>query len=390
MSIELRGRISATAEHIYGDTEISRRASFYATIAGPREIDIDYLRRSGRELEEQGYDSALYPVNSRSADVWAVAAEALAATRTLTVVSAHRLGLQQPTQAARAFATLDRVSGGRAKVHLILGGSSVDLQRDGEQLDKDDRYRRALEYAEIFRRTLESPEPFDYDGEFYTLRGAYSDLRPLDVSGRLSYAGLSEQGLELAARFADTYAVYPMPLKETADVLARVAAKAAGYGRTLTFWRDSNLILADEDQKARDLAEELVREVNRIQATAAVADKLTAVRKDFRPGDAHGRDRLREVAGREDWHDKAFFTGLTAITAHGPCIVGSPATAAEAYLEYYKLGVSINTVGGLPLLGSEDRELQAEFFRLVREGAARIDAERHEADVRSAIATATV
>lgn len=388
MSIELRGRISAVPDRIYGDTEISRRASFYASIAGPREIDVDHLRRSGRELEEQGYDSTLYPVNSRSADVWSIAAEALAATRTLTIVSAHRLGFQQPTQAARSFATLDRISGGRAKVHLILGSSSADAQRDGDQLEKSARYRRGLEYAEIFRRTLESPEPFDYDGEFYTLRGAYLELRPLDLTGRISYAGTSAEGIELAARFADTYALYPMPLKETAELLDQVRIKAQSVGREVTFWRDSNLILADEDQKARDLAERLVAEVTRIQSTDRVAGALAAARKDFRVGDARGRDRVREVAVREDWHDEAFFTGLTAITGHGPSIVGTPATAAAAYLEYYKLGVDINTVGGLPLLGPQDRELQAEFFRLVRQGAQRIDAERHDAELRLAPAAA--
>jgi alkanesulfonate monooxygenase len=381
MPIELRGRISATQANVYGGDEISRRASFYATLPGPRAISAAFIRRNARDLEEQGFDSALYPVNSRSADVWSVAAEALSATTTLHSISAHRVGLQSPTVAARAFATLDRLSGGRARVHLILGSTGADQERDGDLLSKADRYRRALEYAHLFRLELSSPEPFDFDGEFYHVRGARSDVRPLDLAGRISYAGVSDEGVELAARYADVYAVAPEPLRETAELIGRVRDKAAGYGRTLRYWRDANLILAAEDDKARDLAERLVQEVRRIHESEEITRIRQSIASDYREGDSKGKERVRELSARESWYDKTFFTGLTALTGHGPSIVGSPATAAEAYLEYYRIGVAINTVGGLPILGPEDRELQDEFFRLVRSGAAQIDAERAEADL---------
>src|SRR6478609_96815 len=48
---------------------------------------------------------------------------------------------------------------------------------DGDWLPKDDRYRRTDEYLDVVKRTWASDAPFDFEGEFYTVRGAFSTVK---------------------------------------------------------------------------------------------------------------------------------------------------------------------------------------------------------------------
>jgi alkanesulfonate monooxygenase len=50
-----------------------------------------------------------------------------------------------PTVAAKALATLDQLSSGRAVVHFIAGGSDVEQAKEGDFLNKEERYERLEE-----------------------------------------------------------------------------------------------------------------------------------------------------------------------------------------------------------------------------------------------------
>src|SRR5262249_57286046 len=113
------------------------------------------------------------------ADGFVIPAHAAAATTRLGFLIAHRPGFVAPTLAARKAATLDHVTGGRIALHIITGGNDVEQQRDGDFLDHDARYRRTDEYPELLRRTWTSNRPFDFEGEFYRGRGAFSAVKPL-------------------------------------------------------------------------------------------------------------------------------------------------------------------------------------------------------------------
>ncbi|WP_442949473.1 LLM class flavin-dependent oxidoreductase [Nostoc sp.] len=58
-------------------------------------------------------------------------------------------------------------------MHIITGGSAADQQKDGDWLDHDSRYRRTDEYLEIVRRIWISDTPFDYEGEFYSVKECF-------------------------------------------------------------------------------------------------------------------------------------------------------------------------------------------------------------------------
>ena len=129
MALDIVGMIGVKANE--GDPSVS-------IIGGG--IDLDYLGRFSRVHEESGFDAALVGYSSGSADSFAVAQAAAAATNNLRFLVAHRPGFVSPTLAARRAATVDIFTGGRIGVHFITGGSDAEQRRDGDHLLHDDRY----------------------------------------------------------------------------------------------------------------------------------------------------------------------------------------------------------------------------------------------------------
>ena len=62
---------------------------------------------------------------------------------------------------------------------------------------KAERYQRAQEYLHLMKRTWASDAPFDFQGRFYRVRGAHSDVRPLQTPHPLiMFGGRVMQGIE--------------------------------------------------------------------------------------------------------------------------------------------------------------------------------------------------
>jgi alkanesulfonate monooxygenase len=376
--IEIRARLaSAPRQAPHSDSLLALRASYYGDSRQFRGAEPEWIVRSAREYEELGYDSALVAQSSGWPDVNAVAGWALAATTRFRIATAHRIGLQAPTAGARALATLEQLSAGRVSAHFILGSTDQDQARDGDQLPKAERYRRAHEYLQIVTRYLTSAEPFDFDGEFYTVRDSLAGYRPPATRPLISYAGYSPESIDIAARYADVYAITGETLASTRDLIGKVSRAAAGNGRSISFWHHGpNFILGPTDAAARAKAETLIAELQRARAhVGAPATRPPSVVRGAHNTDhqswAHGStgsDLDRDIDG--DWHDTALYTGIGRRTGYRyPAFVGSPDTVADALLAYYDLGVRIFGVG-LSVDAEEDRELVRELFRLLRAGVA--------------------
>ncbi|MEI7298275.1 LLM class flavin-dependent oxidoreductase [Paraburkholderia tropica] len=388
MPIEIRGRIPFEGKTATSSTDAGRYAAFFVFPNGAPTADPEVIGRAAREQEALGFDSSLVPQNSARPDVWSVVGWALAATRNLKLVAAHRVGLQQPTLAARTFATLDRLSNGRQLVHIIQGRTDEDMQRDGDFLVKSERYERSAEYLEIFRRELTEQEAFSFEGKFYRIRDAWSAVKPVQHPyGAISLAGTSPAALELAAKHADVYTVGGTSPDEVATHIQRAQDVARPYGKELRFWYGGfNVILGKTDDEAWARAEAVADEVERFKATHEIAPSINAIQVSTA---ATGGSAQSAQPDREG----PIYHRLSRISGHGPTIVGSPQTLVEALLEYYERGVSIITLGGLceliagsgpDLLTSEDRALLRATISGLREGVAERDAGRAAAGVGAA------
>ncbi|MDH2416289.1 LLM class flavin-dependent oxidoreductase [Nocardioides sp. CER19] len=361
MPLELRSWINPQPyTNSYSTAGIAREASYFSTAPEPVDVDADHVVAESREYEAAGYDASIIPASATWPDVAAVAGWALAATERLTVVQAHRPGIQAPSAAARALATLDRLSGGRTGIHLILGHS--DLARDGDHLGREERYARAAEYLEVYTRTLTSVEPFDFEGEYYRVEGAFSGVRPLGTPRPvISTPGGSAEGIELGARYADVLATHAGSLAEVAEWIDGASARAAGHDRRLRYWVNANFLVGETDEAAWAHARDLEQAVDVLQAHRA--------RTPGEPVESIRHERTARFGDVTDpVVDTCLHLGFVRRGGALPTLVGSPSTVADAVLAYYDLGVEIVTLGGL-VTNPRDAELRAETLRLAHQGA---------------------
>lgn len=363
MSIELRSWINFQPYlHGVSTTGIARQAEYFSGDQPVVSADPDHIAAEAREYEATGYDSSIVPQSAAWPDVWTTITWALAHTQRLKVIAAHRPGVTAPAAAARTLATVDRLSKGRVGIHVIMG--HFDRQADGDLLDQPAVYARAEEYLEIFERTLREPEPFDFSGDFYAVRGAWSGVRPVQTPRPVvSLPVGSPQSIGLAARRADVFAIRGQPLAAARELIAQVRAAADAEGRTLRAWGNFNVIVDTSDETAWARAREI--------ETAAIA--LAEHRRRTRP--AHTPDfnegRPKHHADGPEVLDRALWTGLSRRTGTELTFVGSPTTVADAILDYHDLGVEIFTLG-THVTNPVEEEARRELLRLLHEaGAAR-------------------
>jgi alkanesulfonate monooxygenase len=339
-----------------------RVASEIVAPSGPP-FDTSVVAETARIHEQADFDRVLIGYFSNAPDGFIVGAHASAVTDRLGFLLAHRPGFVAPTVAARKLATLDQLSGGRLAVHLIAGGNDSDQARDGDFLDHAARYRRTEEYAGLLRRTWLAEQPFDHDGEFYRLRGAWSDVRCVTTPHLPVYGGGgSPDAVDALAPHVDVYMLWGEPLAETARFMAEIRDAAAPFGRTPTFSVSTRPILGRTEGEAWDRAHDIL---DRIRDRAGG--------RAPRPPENAGSRRLLEAAARSELHDTCLWTPLAAATGaqgNSTALVGTPDVVARALVAYHDLGATSLLIRGydpLPDAVEYGRELIPRVRELVAE-----------------------
>ena len=335
------------------------------------EIDLAWVRDFSRAHEQAGFDKVLVGYMSTSADGFLVSSYAAAHTERLGYLLAHRPGFVAPTLAARKAATLDQLSGGRLALHIITGGSDADQARDGDFAEHDVRYRRTDEYLTVMRRVWTEERPFDHAGEFYTVTGAYSDVKPVQKPYvPLYFGGASEAAHRIGARHCDVYMLWGEPLAAIRERIAEVRAAAAGAGRAPSEPRISvslRPIIAPTEAAAWEKARAILERVQAKQGRRPVPNP-----------EAVGAKRLVDFAQQAEVHDKRLWTPIAAAmggAGNTTALVGTPEQVAEALLDYYDLGVSTLLIRGFDPL-NDAVEYGRELIPLVRAAVARRDRDR--------------
>ena len=219
----------------------------------------NYVVEAARAHEASGFDLVLVGYTSSSAEGFLVALHAAEQTKRLGFLIAHRPGFVAPTLMARKVATFDHLTGGRIALHVITGKSDDEQEGDGDFTPKAERYRRASEYLELMKLAWSNERPFDFSGNFYQVKGAHSDVRPLQKPHPLLFfGGASDGALAMGAQFCDVYAIYAEPLASTRERIAQFHAQAAAFGRTPGFNISVRPILAATEEAAWDKANRIL------------------------------------------------------------------------------------------------------------------------------------
>ncbi|MBD2731538.1 LLM class flavin-dependent oxidoreductase [Nostoc sp. FACHB-892] len=328
-------------------------------------IDPRYVREFAQAHEKGDFDKVLIGYSSSSPDGFTVATHAAAFTDRLGFLIAHRPGFVAPTLAARKAATLDHFTNGRIAVHIITGGSDADQQKDGDWLDHDNRYRRTDEYLEIVRRVWTSDTPFDYEGEFYRVKDAFSAIKPLQKPHiPLYFGGASGPAVEVGAKHSSVYALWGEPIAAVKERIALVRA-ALPPGRSIRFSVSLRPILGVTEEQAWEKARNILGRIQEQRGGAKVAPPA-------RP-QAVGSQRLLDFAAKSEIYDKRLWTPIAAATGaagNTTALVGTPEQVAEALVDYYDAGVTTLLIRGFdPLQDAID--YGREVIPLVRKEVAK-------------------
>jgi alkanesulfonate monooxygenase len=348
-------------------------------------IDPGYLARFAQAHEAAGFDRVLIGYGATGPDGFAVAAHVLYATATLKVLIAHRPGFVAPTLVARKLATLDQLTGGgRVAIHHITGGDELDQKRDGDFADHDRRYARTREFMGLLRRELTETAPFDYDGEFYQVRGAYSSVRPPAGGIPLFFGGASPAAISVGAEQADVYMLWGEPVAQIAERIAQIRAAASQHGRAIRFSLSVRPIVAATEEAAWQRAEEIRVFTEQRVAEAGAAwvqaaqlagrgDPVTRGRMfGFRESSSVGSERLQQQGAERDVHDERLWYGVTRLTGPGgnsTALVGTPRQVADALTAYRRAGVDTVLIRGFDPL-DDVVDWGRELVPLLREQAA--------------------
>ena len=284
-----------------------------------------------------------------------------AAAPRLGVMIAHRPGFTVPTLAARQFATLDQLTGGRAAIHVISGGNDAEQRQDGDYLSHDERYARTDEYLEVLRKIWTSAAPFNHQGRYYRFSGGFSDVRSVQQPHiPIFVGGSSDAAIAVAGKHADIYALWGETLTQVRETIARVRAAASPFGRYPRFSVSFRPILAETETKAWDRAEAILQRVRDIRAAAGLGAPATP--------ENVGSQRLLAAAAKGVRLDKRLWTAVaeeTGARGNSTALVGTPEQVADALLDYYELGVTTFLIRGFDPL-DDAREYGRELIPLTR------------------------
>ena len=331
-------------------------------------ISPSYLTAFAQAHEAAGFDLVLVGYTASSAEGFLVAQHAAQHTGRLGFLIAHRPGFVAPTLAARKIATFDHLTNGRIALHVIAGASDAEQHGDGDFAPKEERYRRAAEYLEVMKLAWTSERRFDFEGAFYRVKGAWSDVQPMQKPHPpLFFGGSSEGALAMGAKHCDVFAMFGEPLAATAERIADFRTRAAAFNRTPTFNMSFRPILATSEGAAWDRA-------RRILASIRKPGDPTGFGNARKPLDQSAR-RLLDFAAEGETHDERLWMPIaeaTGAVGNTSCLVGTPGQVARALLEYYKLGIHSFLIRGFdPLEDAVD--FGRELIPRLRAGAEELD-----------------
>jgi F420-dependent oxidoreductase-like protein len=165
----------------------------------------------------------------------------------------YSAGYRHPAVLANAIATLDQVANGRTV--LGLGGGWLQQEYDAYGLpygSPGERLRKLEEYVQVVR-SLFTEERTTFEGEFFTLRDAACEPKPVQERLPIWIGGGGERvTLRLCAQYADGWNVPFIPPDEWARKSAVLDGHCERLGRDpATITKSVNVGMAFTDEELR-------------------------------------------------------------------------------------------------------------------------------------------
>jgi N-acetyl-S-(2-succino)cysteine monooxygenase len=174
-------------------------------------------------------------------------------TEHIGLIATASTSYHEPYNLARAFASVDHISGGRAGWNIVTSASDAEARNFNRSAAAShaDRYRRAAEFVDVALGLWDSWEPdalvrdpasgifadtdrvhpVDHAGEHFSVQGPLNSPRSPQGRPLLVQAGSSPDGIAFAARYAEAVFTAQQTLADGQAFYRTLKAATAAAGR---------------------------------------------------------------------------------------------------------------------------------------------------------------
>jgi FMNH2-dependent dimethyl sulfone monooxygenase len=299
----------------------------------------------------RGYGGTTH-VREWSFETFTFAAALAAVTRRIALFSTVHVPLVHPIYAAKALATIDHVSHGRAGLNIVCGWNPDEFEMFGVQLNPQG-YAQAAEWSDILMRLYTSDEPFDFDGRFYQLKGAVSRPAALQTPRPVTMnAAFGAPGRDFAAQHCDYLFTTFTELEAGRQHVADIRERGRLAGRDIGVYTVAHVVCRETEAAAR-----------------AYYDRYSLEFTDEAALDYH----MKQKKGFSKSHDERAYVEYRQRFAAGTGsfpLVGTPAQIVDQLIQMHDSGFAgaalsfVNYVDDLPFFCNK-------VFPLMREAGLR-------------------
>jgi alkanesulfonate monooxygenase SsuD/methylene tetrahydromethanopterin reductase-like flavin-dependent oxidoreductase (luciferase family) len=196
-------------------------------------------------------------MNSRewSFETFTFAAALAGVTERIALFSTVHVPMVHPVFAAKALATVDHASNGRAGLNIVCGWNPEEFEAFGLELIED-RYAQGLEWFEILRHIHADTGPFDFDGRFYKLKNVSGRPPPVQRPRTVTLnAAFSPPGRDFAAKAADFLFTTFTEIEKGRAQIDDISARAAKAGRKVGVYTTCHVACRPTQTEAEDYYE---------------------------------------------------------------------------------------------------------------------------------------
>jgi dimethylsulfone monooxygenase len=181
---------------------------------------------------------------------WA-AGLASATTRIALFMTVH-VPLVHPLYAAKALATVDHISHGRAGLNIVCGWNPAEFAMFGVGLGNE-AYVQAAEWLDILTRCYGASEPFDHKGKYYDLKGVVSRPASVQIPRPVTMnAAFGAPGRDFAAANCDFLFSSFSEIEDGRQHIADIRERSRKVGRDVGIYTVCHVVARETQKEADD------------------------------------------------------------------------------------------------------------------------------------------
>ncbi len=191
-------------------------------------------------------------VREWSFETFTWAAGLAAITERIALFMTVHVPLLHPLYAAKALATVDHISHGRAGLNIVCGWNPDEFDMFGVTLVPD-AYVQAKEWLDVIVQTYNSDTPIDFDGKYYQLKNAVS--RPASVQKPRPVtmnAAFGPPGRDFAAQNCDHLFTSFTDIEVGKGHIADIKGRAAKFNRDIGVFTIGHVVCRPTQAEAED------------------------------------------------------------------------------------------------------------------------------------------